>query len=237
MSNELGILTLTALSIGFLHTMLGPDHYIPFIAMAKAGKWSISKTIMVTIFSGIGHVLGSILLGLFGIAIGVALNLVEEIESFRESLAGWALISFGLIYLIWGIRQAARNKKHIHFHKHEDGHPHIHLHNHSKDHVHVHEEEKAANITPWILFTIFIFGPCEALVPILIYPAANIGLWGLAIVILVFALTTILTMLAIVILSIYGINFLPLGKFERYAHVFAGGIIVLSGISIQFLAL
>ena len=81
MNSEIEILAFSALSIGFLHTILGPDHYIPFIAMAKAGKWSKKKTIWVTTLSGFGHVVGSIILGLLGIALGVALNIVEEIEA------------------------------------------------------------------------------------------------------------------------------------------------------------
>ena len=70
MSEELLILSYTALTIGFLHTLLGPDHYIPFIVMAKAGNWSKKKTIWITIVSGLGHVLGSIILGVIGLAIG-----------------------------------------------------------------------------------------------------------------------------------------------------------------------
>ena len=32
------ILVITAASIGFIHTVLGPDHYIPFVATSKAGR-------------------------------------------------------------------------------------------------------------------------------------------------------------------------------------------------------
>jgi len=38
MSNELLILTGTAASIGFLHTVFGPDHYVPFVVMARANR-------------------------------------------------------------------------------------------------------------------------------------------------------------------------------------------------------
>ena len=93
------------------------------------------------------------------------------------------------------------------------------------------------NLTPWILFTIFIFGPCEALIPILMYPAANISVSGLILVTLIFAVTTILTMLSIVLISIYGINILPVKKFEKYSHALAGAIILMSGLSVQFLGL
>ncbi|MFC1674536.1 hypothetical protein ACFL1K_01385 [Candidatus Omnitrophota bacterium] len=41
MPKEMVILTGTALSIGFLHTLFGPDHYLPFIVMSKARQWSM----------------------------------------------------------------------------------------------------------------------------------------------------------------------------------------------------
>jgi hypothetical protein len=40
MAIELKALILTAASIGFFHTLLGPDHYLPFIMMSWARKWS-----------------------------------------------------------------------------------------------------------------------------------------------------------------------------------------------------
>ena len=40
MSIDLGLLILTAVSIGFVHTLVGPDHYLPFVAMSAARNWS-----------------------------------------------------------------------------------------------------------------------------------------------------------------------------------------------------
>ena len=69
------------------------------------------------------------------------------------------------------------------------------------------------------------------------YPAAEINISGLIFVALVFALTTISTMLAVVLISLRGINLIPLGKAERYTHLVAGAMILLSGVAIQFLGL
>jgi sulfite exporter TauE/SafE len=237
MIQEIEILAITAISIGFLHTILGPDHYIPFVAMAKAGNWSKNKTIFITIVSGLGHVVGSVLLGLLGIALGVALNIVEEIESVRGMLAGWALISFGLVYLIWAVRRLIKNKSHTHLHVHPDGKIHSHGHNHNLEHAHLHANKNGSNITPWVLFVIFVLGPCEALIPLLIYPASNIGISGIIIVVTLFAAATIITMLGMVLLSLYGIKHIQITKFEKYSHVMAGLIIVVSGLGIQLFGL
>lgn len=232
MSEELLILTVTAASVGFLHTILGPDHYIPFIAMSKARKWSKIKTFWITGICGIGHVFSSVILGIIGIALGIAVNNLTEIEAARGSIAAWFLIAFGFVYFIWGVRNIIKNKPHSHIHSHEDGNIHKHSHSHKKDHAHVHDEKSKKNITPWVLFTIFIFGPCEPLIPILMYPAASENIFGLVLVTIVFATITIGTMLGVVFSSLYGISFLPLHKFEKYMHPMAGGVILLSGLAI-----
>lgn len=237
MNSELSVLILTAASLGFIHTILGPDHYIPFIVMSKAGKWSKFKTILVTVLSGVGHVLSSVLLGFIGIAFGIGLNQLTNIESSRGELAGWLMITFGLIYFAWGIKKIYQKKIHTHFHTHKDGTTHSHSHAHNVDHSHVHEKDGLINLTPWIIFTIFVFGPCEVLIPLLMYPAAVQSIIGLVLVVLIFGLTTVLTMLTIVIIGTFGLNLIPFNKLEKYSHAIAGLFIFLAGASIKFLGL
>ncbi len=59
MTDGTAALLVTAATIGFLHTLLGPDHYLPFVAMARAGGCSLRKTELVTIHCGTGNVQGS----------------------------------------------------------------------------------------------------------------------------------------------------------------------------------
>lgn len=237
MSNELTILMTTAASIGFFHTLFGPDHYLPFIVMAQSGKWSLRKTFIITFLCGLGHVMSSIVLGLIGVFLGIAVSKLEIIEGFRGNLAAWALISFGLIYFIWGIQRAVRNKPHKHFHNHEDGSSHSHTHEHQNEHVHVHESASNKKMTPWILFVIFVLGPCEPLIPLLMYPAAKNSIMDMFLVALVFSCITIGTMLTVVIVSTFGINFVPKRHFEKYIHAISGAAIFLSGLAIQVLGL
>jgi len=237
MSNECAILMVTAASVGFLHTLLGPDHYLPFIMMARARRWTLFKTGWITFLCGVGHVGSSVLLGIIGIALGIAVTKLETVESFRGDLAAWALIAFGLVYFVWGLRKAWRMKPHEHPHMHIDGGAHDHVHSHVSGHVHVHAEEGNPNITPWVLFTIFVLGPCEPLIPILMYPAAQKSVSGLVWVTAVFGGVTILTMLGIVMASSWGFHMIPLRKAERYSHALAGGAICLCGLAIQFLGL
>ena len=100
----------TAVTIGFIHTLIGPDHYLPFIVMGEARKWTIRKTMLITFLCGIGHVLSSIILGFIGIAAGISLSKLEFFESFRGNIAAWLLIAFGLVYMLISIRSLYRKK-------------------------------------------------------------------------------------------------------------------------------
>ncbi|MCX5784493.1 MAG: sulfite exporter TauE/SafE family protein [Elusimicrobia bacterium] len=232
---EINALLLTAASVGFIHTVLGPDHYLPFIAMARARDWSYPKTGVIVFLCGLGHVGSSVLLGLAGVYAGAKLAGLQAIESFRGGLAGWLLLVFGLFYFIWGLKRACSGRPHEHAHSH-GAFLHSHSHSHSEEHAHVHEGGKAS-ITPWILFTIFVFGPCEPLIPLVMYPAAKGSLAGMFAVTLVFALTTIAAMFITVFAALRGIQFLPVRKLAKYSHAMAGFAILMCGGAVVFLGL
>lgn len=235
MPEELIILTLTAASIGVVHTLIGPDHYLPFLAMGRARNWSLGKTLAITAGCGVGHVLGSLLLGALGIALGWAVGDLVWLEGGRGTLAGWLLLGFGIAYTAWGVRQALRNRPHKHWHHHADGIVHSHRHTHHAAHAHPHEsaDPTRPSLTPWVLFAIFILGPCEPLIPLLMYPAAS-GSWThVAVVGLVFGLCTLITMTAVVAVAYLGLSQLATGRLERYSHALAGLALVACGLAIQ----
>src|SRR3989338_11555273 len=103
MSHEFFVLMAAAVSLGVVHTLLGPDHYLPFVAIGRARRWSFKKTAFVTVICGIGHILGAFLLWVFGIALGLQIGKLEMIEGMRGNLAAWVFIAFGLIYFVWGM--------------------------------------------------------------------------------------------------------------------------------------
>lgn len=235
-NNSLTILAATAVSIGFVHTVFGPDHYVPFIVLSEAKKWSLKKTMTITFLCGIGHVLSSVILGLIGIAVGVELKKLIAVESFRGNIAAWLIIAFGLVYMVISIRNLVKNKKHKHIHFHPGGEKHTHEHDHHLEHTHVHDNE-IVKTTPWILFLIFVFGPCEPLIPIVMYPASQNNLSGAIFVSLLFSVVTISTMMSIVLVFKLGLSRINLKPFEKYNNLIAGFVIFLSGLAIQFLGL
>jgi ABC-type nickel/cobalt efflux system permease component RcnA len=227
-------LLLTALIIGVTHTLMGPDHYVPFVALSKARKWSTTKTSVITATCGVGHVLGSIVLGAIGVAIGWSVGGLEAIESFRGEVAAWLLTVMGAIYLAWAIKRFGRSHKHVHVHAHSDGTVHKHEHTHRQEHAHVHDEKAGVrSTTAWSLFIIFVFGPCEAFIPLLLFPSVQQNLQLAVVTTLVFAVATIGTMMVTVYALTKGLNFLPMKYFDRYGHIVAGLAILACGTAIH----
>ncbi|MBN2288926.1 MAG: hypothetical protein JXQ83_06295 [Candidatus Glassbacteria bacterium] len=248
MQSDMLALSLTALAIGTTHTVLGPDHYLPFIMMARAGGWSIKRTGFITFLCGVGHVLGSVVLGILGILAGMLVGKLESVEAVRGEVAAVLLMVFGVAYMLWGLWRARSRHPHSHVHLHGGAVVHTHDHGHPAEHgageahlghEHDHPQEKtgARAMTPWVLFIIFAFGPCEPLIPLLMYPAAENNFYGTLVVACIFSIATIGTMLAIVLGLYSGLKNLHLGVLERYSHAIAGFAVAACGAAILFLGL
>lgn len=231
--NELILLSITAASLGFIHTALGPDHYVPFIVLSRARRWTVPKTMWITFIAGIGHVGGSVIIGITGIALGISLNKLTNIEAFRGNIVALLLIAFGLGYTIYGSYKFLKNGGHHHLPnflipkkfreiKHQVAHG-------------LDEEVDNTKLTPWILFIIFVFGPCEVLIPMLFIPAVQRSTIGIASVATFFGITTIATMMLVVYLGHLGSSFLKFKSKEKYMHLIAGLVILIAGLGMYFL--
>lgn len=233
--SEMMVLLVSAATLGIIHTLLGPDHYLPFIVLSKARNWTRERTMWITFISGVGHVMGSVILGMIGIGLGISLSKLEAFEASRGSLVGWMLIAFGVLYTAYGIYQYMKRGAHMHLPaflrpksiRYAD----LHL------DVKEIEEDSAGKLTPWILFLIFVFGPCEVLIPMLIYPAANHSGMGVFLVATVFGIATISTMMLVVFLGYKGLSLVRFKGREYQLHLFAGLIILAAGAGMQFMGL
>ena len=228
MNSELVVLCSTAASISFLHTLTGPDHYLPFIAFAKTNNWSKNKTFWVTLVCGLAHVLSSIILGFVGLTAGIALFKLEKLESIRGDIAAWFLLIFGFVYFVWSVFNIVRKKPHMHLHKHANGTIHQHKHVHQEEHMHLHKNTRNKSII-WSLFIIFIFGPCEPLIPLIMFPAAKGNIMWVVLVASIFGIVTIGLMLSVVMASISGLSIFKSKSIAKYSHVIAGFILFSCG--------
>ena len=220
MSADLGTLSATAFFVGLIHCACGPDHYVPFVAMSRVGLWSLRKTLFITALCGIGHVAGSALLGFIGIAFGLILFQLESAEQIRGDAAGWILAGFGAIYFVWGLVWAIRNRRLL------------------LDTAEQSPEKatkmtpRTGSLTPWVLFAVFLFGPCEPLIPLLMYPAAQANVWNVICVTAVFGITTLVTMLTLVVVIYNGFSAFRFQWAHVYAHAMAGGMVLVCGVAI-----
>jgi hypothetical protein len=205
-------LAAAALSVGSLHS-LAPDHWVPFVAVARARGWSAARTARVTALCGFGHVTVSVVLGLLALVLGR--SVLETFGRRLESLAGLLLVGFGLLYGLWGLRRVGA---HLH------GHSHAHY-----DHVH-----GPSRVTAWGLFAFFAADPCVAVIPILM-AAAPLGGPAAAAVVIIYEVGTIATMLALVVPARAGAAVLRAPWLDRYGDAVAGGVIVAVGLAVAAL--
>lgn len=227
-SGDLAVLLTAAVTLGFVHTILGPDHYVPFVMMARAQKWSRKRTGVVTFLCGVGHVGSSA-------AIAVALALAGRALSdwtdsrfaaaheARGSVAAWLLIGVGVAFAVWGIVRATRRRVRPHL-------P-------GEDAETCDGARRLRRLTPWVLFTIFVFGPCESLIPLMLVAWSTSGPAGSFLVGSVFAAATIATMLGAVAVLLAGVSRLPLGALDRWSTALAGVALLACGGAIQWLGL
>jgi hypothetical protein len=210
----MGLLLASAVSIGFLHS-LAPDHWLPFVALAKSSRWSMARLGWIALLAAVGHVASSLLLGLIGLWAGVAIHHLQGAEAWRGSVAVWLLIGFGVAYALWGLKHAQ----------------------HHHPHVSIQETVKAyAARRVWLLFAIFVFGPCEPLIP-LMFLAVQHGMRAVVVTSLVFSLVTIAMVVGQSCLSYAGMRLIQAPWMERYAHVLAGLVIALTGIFVLVLGI
>ncbi|MGB0590224.1 MAG: hypothetical protein ACPGU1_11135 [Myxococcota bacterium] len=233
--DSLYLLLTTAFTIGFVHTLVGVDHTLPFIVLGRARKWSLGKTLSVTALCGIAHVATSVVLGAVGILGGLALESMGWIQEIRGELAAWLLIGFGLAYAAWATMRHLRGKRHEHLHTHADGTMHTHEHDHATEHLHVHAGPNV--VTVWSLFIVFALGPCEALIPLLMAPAAAQHWSWVILVTGAFTVATMVTMLGTVALGYVGLSPIRLKRLMPYGNILAGLAIALSGLAIQVLGI
>jgi nickel/cobalt exporter len=206
-------LVAAAISIGSIHT-LAPDHWVPFIALARAQRWPARRTALITAACGLGHVTGSVALGLLSVFLGV--ELLERFGQRLESASGLLLIGFGVAYAVRGLRRSARARRH--------GHRHSHGHSHGLGHRH-------SSLSPWALFLLFSADPCVAVIP-LIFAAVPVGWQTTLAVIASYEVATIGTMVALVLPTRAAAGVAQGAWMDRHGDALAGGVVALVGIAV-----
>lgn len=236
MDNQTTLLAMLVAAVlgGVIHTIAGPDHYLPFIAIARNRKYGIAKTWLWTVLCGIGHIASALAIAVLFLVFAEVLSeaQLEWLEAWRGDIAAYALMGMGAAIIIYSLRRRWKHRPHRHSHVHADGSMHMHTHIHDSQHGHLHEQGK--KLSYWVVFIIFVFGPCEALLPLLT-ASTVLGVSSVVLVAAVFSLATIATMLTAVTAGYYGLKLLRFNWVERFASEIAGATVMLCGVVIAFL--
>jgi hypothetical protein len=207
----MGVLLVSAVSVAFFHA-LAPDHWLPFVALARSSRWSLRKLALIATLAGIGHVLSSLLLGAIGLAAGLAMNRMQGADAWRGDIGIWLLIGFGVAYALWGLKHA------------QHAHPHVTV----EDAVRAYAVRRM-----WMLFAIMVFGPCEPLIP-LMFVASEHGPGTVTAISAVFSVVTVAMVVGQSCLSYLGVRLIQAPWMERYAHTLTGVVIVLTALFVKF---
>ena len=217
-------LATVAATIGSLHT-LAPDHWVPFAALARAEHWSARRTAAITAACGLGHVTVSVALGLLSLVLG--LELMHALGERLEAVAGFLLIAFGVMYGLWGLHRAMRDRIHARLHGVLPPHGHgVDHHHHHHDH---HRDERGGGRSAWTLFVLFSADPCVAVVPML-FAAAPLGWVSTLVVVAAYEVSTIATMVGLALPARAAVSTVRGAWADRYGDALAGGIITVVGV-------
>lgn len=104
---SLGAASGLAALVALVHTLAGPDHYVPLVALARAGGWSRARTLGWTLLCGVGHCLASVVLALGAVWLGSEATRYEPLQAVRGDLAAIALIALGLWVMVRGLRRGS----------------------------------------------------------------------------------------------------------------------------------
>lgn len=91
-----------AATAGVVHTLIGPDHYLPLVAVARERRWSAGRASVATLGFGLSHCLASIVL-VFGLA--VTAGALEVLAT----TAAWLVVGIGCCLVLMALRRRHRS--------------------------------------------------------------------------------------------------------------------------------
>lgn len=195
----------TGFAVAFLHAAL-PTHWLPFVLVGRAQKWSMGRTLSVTFLAGLGHVGLTIVLGLALVLAGLALQ--PHIGGIFHWIVGGLMVAVGLFYVLRG----------------------RHSHSGAETGRAPYASDRAAVLA---LVTLLTLSPCEAFLPYFLAGMEH-GWQAFVALSLVLMVATSAGMLLFTGLSLAGFKRLGLDWVERYEETILGAALILVGIAVAF---
>jgi len=236
MTQSLAVLVAATVSTAVVHTLI-PDHWLPFVLVARSRRWEPRVTLTLTAASAFLHVSVSIALGVVAWFAGHG---AEEAAGLGEAIERWSgliLVLFGAAYAGWFLRRGG-HQHHFGMHPHHE--PGV-VHPPSTSHPHdlaPPPAAKGASGPPrngirggLALAAIVGFNPCVLVIPY-IYLAGAMGVVPLILVSAAFAASTITCMVVLATLGLKGTTRLESTFLVRYGEAVSGALIALTGAAV-----
>ena len=189
----------------FLHAAL-PTHWLPFVLVGRAQRWSLMRVMTVAVTAGLAHIASTALVGSLIVAAGLALN--AWIGGLLPHLSAALLFIFGAFYLA-----RASLLKPI---------------TATGPEAEVPEPAVSDRAAFWGLVLMMAVTPGEVLLPIYLSSATE-GVMALALLTLSFAAGTVLGMTLLAALASAGYSILRLERWARYEGAILGVALILIG--------
>ena len=211
-------------TIAMLHALI-PSHWLAFAVVGRRQRWTTQRTLAVTALAGTGHVLLTVVLGL--VLVGVGKTALQNIPPFVEhAMTACLLILLGG-YFVWASLRGGEHGGHSHGHNFTD-----------EDGTAAHGGVSGRIVRNPTVIGALVLGmtlsPCLDLLSV--YVAAAARPWHVLMLIsLLMALITIGLMVALVWLTLRGLQRLNLHWLEHNEGLAIGGLLILLGVLLFFL--
>jgi hypothetical protein len=198
-----------SLLLSIVHASI-PNHWIPLVAIGKAGNWSRGETLWVTAITGCAHVISTIVVGIIVGFIGYKFS--SAYEFVPKVVAPLILVIMGLISI------AIDLKKHHH---------HKLLKTNS-----IYNKSKVAIITS--LGIAMFFSPCIE-IEAYYFTAGTFGWLGITLVSIIYLIVTVSGMLLLVDLGRKGVEKVKWQFLEHHEKKIIGIVLIVLGIFSYFI--
>ena len=189
----------------FLHAAL-PTHWLPFVLVGRAQRWSLMRVMTVAVTAGLGHIASTALVGSLIVAAGLALN--AWIGGLLPHLSAALLFIFGAFYLARASLQKPITA--------------------TGPEAETPEPAVSDRAAFWGLVLMMAVTPGEVLLPIYLSSATE-GVAALALLTFSFAAGTVLGMTLLAALASAGYSILRLERWARYEGAILGVALILIG--------
>lgn len=191
-----------SLLISLLHAVI-PSHWLPVLAIGRKEQWDLRETELVTFFSGLAHVLSTVIIGLLLGVIGSELTV--HINHFTHVIAPSILILIGLYF----VRQ-----HYVHHH--------FHLQNQKT------VGKSKGKIIAALVIAMFL-SPCLEIEAYFLMAGVK-GWWMLTVIAVMYSVVSITGMLLWIRFAYKGLLKLNWHKWEHNAGLISGGVLIATGI-------